>query len=61
MKKFQNHLDELCTPDDVLIEQDAVLTGAKGPTSESIAPGATIHEEVMTPFPGLQETPLHAV
>ena len=61
MKKFQNHLDELCTPDEVLIEQDAVLTGAKGPTDESVEPGASIHEEVMSPFPGLQEKPLYAV
>ena len=61
MKKFQNHLDELCTPDEVLIERDAVLTGAKEPTTESIEPGASIHEEVMSPFPGLQEQPLHAV
>lgn len=35
----------------------ATVTNSDG----SITTGASVHEEVMMPFPGLQETPQHAV
>lgn len=62
MRKFQNHLDELCISDEEIARLDeAQRQGVKGPRTESIQPGATIHDEVATPFPGLQEMPQHAV
>lgn len=64
MKRFQKHLDDLCASDDEVRRMDeAQVAGAtvSGSDASNGTTGATLHEEVMMPFPGLQETPHHAV